>query len=182
MRCSSLITSLPTASKTVNLRPIRPDDQEFLCRLYGSTRTEELAAVDWPEHQKEAFLRMQFTAQHAYYQEHYPEASFQLLELEGRPAGRLYVQRWPEEIRLIDISLLPEHRNAGLGSSLLRELLAEARDSGRSLTIHVEKFNPALRLYERLGFVQKADRGVYWFLEWRAPVNVPQQTQEYPQP
>jgi ribosomal protein S18 acetylase RimI-like enzyme len=156
-----------TASKTITLRPIRPEDQEFLCALYASTRQDELAAVDWPAHQKEAFLRMQFDAQHKYYQEYYPEAAFQVILLDGQPVGRLYVQRWDEEIRLIDISFLPEHRGHGLGSSLLSGLMGEARSSGRSLTIHVEKFNPALRLYERLGFRQAADRGVYWFLEWR---------------
>lgn len=148
-------------------RPIRPQDQEFLGKLYASTRTEELAQVDWPEHQKEAFLQMQFAAQHAYYQEHYAEASFQVILLDGQPAGRLYVQRWDDEMRLIDIALLPRHRGSGLGTSLLRELQAEARRTGKRLTIHVEKFNPALRLYARLGFRQIEDRGVYWFLEWR---------------
>ena len=153
---------------------MRPEDQEFLCRLYASTRVEELAMVDWPEHQKEAFLRMQFNAQHAYYQEHYAEASFQVVELDGKPVGRLYVQRWPDEIRLVDISLLPETRGFGLGSTLLRELMDEAEASARPLTIHVEKFNRALRLYERLGFRQAGDRGVYWFLKW-SPSNTPSQ-------
>ena len=166
---------MTTSTKTtLRLRPMRPEDQEFLCRLYASTREEELSMVDWPEHQKEAFLRMQFTAQHAYYQEHYAEASFQVVELDGKPVGRLYVQPWPDEIRLVDISLLPETRGSGLGSSLLRELMAEAEASARPLTIHVEKFNRALRLYERLGFRQAGDRGVYWFLKW-SPSNIPSQ-------
>jgi ribosomal protein S18 acetylase RimI-like enzyme len=156
-----------TASKSeLKLRPIRSEDREFLCQLYASTREEELSLIDWPAHQKEAFLRMQFDAQHAYYQEHYAQASFQVIVLDGQPVGRLYVQRWPDEIRLVDISLVPSQRGSGLGSSLMRELMAEAESSGRPLTIHVEKFNRALRLYERLGFRQAEDRGVYWFLKW----------------
>ena len=173
---------MSTATKSVTLRPTQPQDEEFLCGLYASTRTEELAVVDWPAHEKEAFLRMQFTAQHTYYHESYAKASYQVILLDGQPVGRLYVQRWDNEIRLIDISLLPEHRNRGIGSSLLSELMAEARGSGRPLTIHVEKFNPALRLYERLGFRRSDDRGVYWFLEWRPDVNEPQNPKEPSKP
>lgn len=150
----------------LTLRPIRPEDDAFLFRVYASTRHEELAVVPWTDAQKEAFLRQQFGAQHAYYQEHYGQASFQVIEVGGQPAGRLYVDRLADEIRLVDIALLPEYRGAGHGSSLIQDLLDEARASGRKVRIHVEKMNPALRLYERLGFTIVEDKGVYWFLEW----------------
>ncbi len=140
--------------KAITLRPIEPDDEEFLYRVYAGTREVELAQVDWNAAQKEAFLRMQFTAQHQYYQEHYAGAAFQVILANGRPAGRLYVARWPDELRIVDIALLPEHRNAGVGTALLRELQAEATRAGKPLRIHVEIFNPARRLYERLGFVR----------------------------
>lgn len=152
---------------TITLRPVQPDDLEFLYRVYASTRQEELAPVDWSGEEKEGFLRMQFTAQHAYYQEHYADGQFLVVLVEGEPAGRLYVARWPEEIRLIDIALLPEYRGKGIGTGLLRDLFAEAEAAGKSVTIHVERFNPALRLYERLGFRCVADKGVYLFMEWR---------------
>ena len=158
---------MQSLTKNVTFRPVDVQDGEFLCALYASTRSEELAQVDWPEHQKEAFLHMQFEAQHWYHQEYYREASLQLILLDGKPIGRLYVQRWPGEIRLIDISLLPEHRGNGLGTGLLQDLQSEAAEACMCLTIHVEKFNPALRLYTRLGFRQEADRGVYWFLKWQ---------------
>ena len=151
----------------VTLRPVRPDDEELLCRVYASTRTEELAAVPWSEERKAAFLRMQFETQHRYYQEHYAGAEFSVVLAGGRPAGRLYVARWPEEIRLVDISVLPEHRGRGVGSKLLGDLLREGEEKGLPVRIHVERMNPALRLYERLGFRVAADRGVYLFLEWR---------------
>jgi len=151
----------------LTLRPVSPDDQEFLYRVYAATREEELAQVDWEVSQKEAFLRMQFNAQHAYYQENYREAAFQVILLEGEPVGRLYLHRRPQEIRIVDISLLPAFRGRGIGSTLLKEILAEGDRSGRVVTIHVERFNPALRLYTRLGFRQAADRGVYLFMEWK---------------
>ena len=121
--------------------------------------------MPWDDAQKDAFLRMQFDAQDAWWRENYADASFDVVLVGGEPAGRLYVHRGPSEIRIVDIALLPEHRGSGIGSSLLRDLLAEADESGKSVTIHVERMNPALRLYERLGFALAEDKGVYLFLE-----------------
>jgi ribosomal protein S18 acetylase RimI-like enzyme len=113
---------------------------------------------------------MQFAAQHAHYQEHYAGAAFDVILCNGAPAGRLYVARWPAEIRIVDIALLPEFRNAGIGTRLLRDLLAEGAAAGKRVSIHVERFNPALRLYARLGFqVAADDGGVYLRLEWTPP-------------
>ena len=151
----------------VTLRPIGEEDLDFLYRLYASTREEELAVVDWPAEQKEAFLRQQFAAQHAWYQEHYAGASFDVVEVAGRPAGRLYVARWERELRLVDVSLLPEHRGSGLGTALVSRVLAEAAAAGKPVTIHVERVNPAQRLYRRLGFTLLEDKGMYLLLEWR---------------
>ena len=140
---------------------------ELLCAVYASTRAEELAVTDWSAEQKAQFCRQQFTAQDAHYRTHYPTARFSVIEREGLPIGRLFVDRWEKEIRIMDIALLPEHRGAGIGTRLLCELQEEARAAGRALSIHVEKFNPALRLYERLGFRAKEDKGVYVLMEWR---------------
>lgn len=141
---------------------------EFLLRLYATTRAEEMAMVtDWTEEQKEWFVRMQFQAQHAWYQEHYGDATFDLILIDGAPAGRLYVHRRGNEIRLVDVSLVPELRGRGIGEALLRELMAEAETAGKPLTIHVEKYNPAMRLYLRLGFKPIEDRGPYDLMEWR---------------
>lgn len=152
----------------VTLRPIREEDLEFLLRLYATTRADEMAMVpDWSDEQKEWFVRMQFQAQHAWYQEHYGDASFDLVLIDGVPAGRLYVHRRAAEIRLVDISVVPELRGRSIGSALLRELMAEAEAAGKPLTIHVEKYNPAMRLYLRLGFKPIEDRGPYDLMEWR---------------
>jgi ribosomal protein S18 acetylase RimI-like enzyme len=151
----------------VQLRPITPEDAELLCRIYASTRTEELARVPWTPEQKAAFLRMQFEAQHAHYQQHYRGADF-LVVLRGElPVGRLYLHRSAGDLRIVDIALLPEHRGTGLGEALLRELQEEARASGRKLSIHVERLNRALGLYQRLGFRTVQDEGgVYLLMEW----------------
>ncbi|MBW8875466.1 MAG: GNAT family N-acetyltransferase [Acidobacteria bacterium] len=152
----------------VTFRPIAPDDMELLLRVYHSTREEELAMVmDWTAEQKDTFVQQQFNAQHAWYQDHYEGAQFDIILVDGVPAGRLYVHRRPREIRLVDITLLPEFRKGGIGTSLLRELLAEGETSDRPVTIHVEVFNPAMRLYERLGFRPIEERGPYRLMEWR---------------
>jgi GNAT superfamily N-acetyltransferase len=154
-----------SASTSARLRPATGADLPFLLRLYASTREEELAGVDWPAEQKEAFLRQQFEAQHAWYREQYAGASFDVVEVDGKPAGRLYVARWAREVRIVDISLLPAHRGRGLATALLRQLFAEADAAGKPVSVHVERFNPALRLYARLGFAFREDKGVYLLLE-----------------
>lgn len=150
------------------LRPARPEDLEFLFCLYASTRVEELAPVPWSPEQKTAFLRQQFEAQDSHYRQHYAGAEFLVIELDGAPVGRLYRLRMADEHRLMDIALLPQYRGQGLGTRLLREVMEAASQEGLPVRIHVEKFNPALRFYERLGFRVLEDRGVYWFME-RAP-------------
>jgi ribosomal protein S18 acetylase RimI-like enzyme len=154
-------------SGAVTLRPCRPDDEAFLYRVYASTREDELAPLDWDQAQKEAFLRMQFTAQHRFYHEQFPDAAYDLVLRDGQPIGRLYVDRRPDEIRILDIALLTEERQAGIGSALLRELLAEAAQARLPVRIHVELYNPALRLYRRLGFVDAGTTGVHLLMEWR---------------
>ncbi len=157
-----------TASPSdVGFRPIAPDDEEFLYRVYASTREEELARVPWDAAQKEAFLRMQYNAQHSYYQEQFADARFDVILSEGRPIGRLYVERLEDEIHIIDIALLPEHRGAGIGSGILGTLLEEAAGAGKRVRIYVERENPAMTLYQRLGFREIGDTGVYLLMECR---------------
>ena len=150
----------------VSLRPAGPSDDAFLLDVYASTRTDELAEVPWSDDQKRAFVALQFQAQQRAYRA-YEGATFDVIVQDGEPVGLLYVARWPAEIRIMDIALLPAHRNRGIGSQLIRDLQGEAAASGHPLTIHVERFNPALRLYERLGFQIAAERDhVYLLMRW----------------
>jgi len=120
--------------------------------------------VQWTEEQKRAFLEMQFHAQATHYATHYVGAEFLVIEENDAPIGRLYIHRQPHDIRIVDISLVPEHRGKGIGTQLLRQILDEAGST--PVTIHVEDFNPAMRLYERLGFRRIGSHGVYDLLEW----------------
>jgi len=153
----------------VRLRAATAADEDLLCRIYASTREAELALVDWSPEQKQSFVRQQFHAQDAYYRQHYPGAEFWVIERAGEALGRLYLHHRPREIRLMDIALLSVARGNKIGEGLLRGLMERAAREGKALTIHVEKMNRARHLYERLGFVVVADRGIYDFLEWRPP-------------
>ena len=152
---------------TVTLRPIKADDMEFLYRVYASTREEELSALPWNGDEKEAFLRMQFDAQHQHYQHHLSDAEFYVILVDETPAGRLYLDHRSDEIRIVDIALLPEHRGQGIGSGLLKEVLVEGERANLPVRIYVERSNRALRLYQRLGFRQIGDQGVYYLMEWQ---------------
>lgn len=152
--------------EAATLRPVTAEDRSFLEKVYASTRMEELSVTGWTPEQKSAFCLSQFNAQTNHYLLHYPNAEFSVIEHDEIPVGRLYVDRWTKEIRIIDISLLPKHRGKGIGSQFLRVLQQEASDSNRTLSIHVEKFNPARRLYERFGFQEIEDKGVYILMEW----------------
>jgi GNAT superfamily N-acetyltransferase len=155
-------------AEAITLRPVSEADESFLREVYSSTRTEELAQVPWDDAQKASFLRMQFDAQGRYYHEVYPNGAFDVILIDGEPAGRLYVNRGPDEVRIIDIAMLPAYRNRRIGTHLIGALQAEAALARKPLRIHVERFNPAMRRYERLGFQPIADRGVYLFLEWKS--------------
>jgi GNAT superfamily N-acetyltransferase len=156
------------APQGITLRPISADDMAFLYRVYAGTRAEELAVTDWSAAQKEAFLILQFEAQHRYYQEHYTGAAFQVILHDGQPIGRLYLAQWADELRIVDIALLAEHRGRSIGSAVLKAILDEGRRLTLPVRVHVERFNPALRLYTRLGFRQIEDKGVYYLME-RSP-------------
>jgi ribosomal protein S18 acetylase RimI-like enzyme len=158
------VKSAPRADPA--LRPATAADEAFLFRLYASTRAEELAATGWPAAQQEAFLRSQFAARAASYRASFPAAETRVILRGATPAGALIVHRTPEEIRLVDLALLPAHRGAGLGTRLLRALLAEAQASSRPLRLQVLKDNPAARLYARLGFHPTGNNGLHLRMEW----------------
>ncbi|WP_420967466.1 GNAT family N-acetyltransferase [Bradyrhizobium sp. B120] len=149
-------------------RRLTEADLPFLGRLYAATRAEELAPVPWSDADKAAFLDQQFRAQHAHYQHYYPNADWLMIARRDEDIGRFYLERWPSQHRIIDIAFLPEHRGKGYGEALLRDAMDEAAAAGKDVSIHVEKLNPAMRLYRRLGFVTEEDKGVYDLMRWRA--------------
>lgn len=153
-----------TQTTSITLHPATQDDLEFLYEVYASTRQDELAVTPWTEQQKADFLRFQFNAQHTYYQQNYAGAEFDVILMDGKPIGRLYVYRTPGEIRLMDMALLPEYRGRGIGSAFMQSLIDESKRRGVKIGLHVEQYNPAYRLYSRLGFREVEVRGIYVYM------------------
>ncbi|RMG86775.1 MAG: N-acetyltransferase [Chloroflexi bacterium] len=142
------------------------EDMAFLCQLYATTRDYELNLVAWSETQKAEFLSFQFEAQHKHYMSHWPDADYLIIEQDEQAIGRYYLHRRPDEFRLIDIALMPTHRNQGLGGAIMCQLLQEAQQAQLPVRLHVEYMNPARRFYARLGFYLVEDKGIYHFMEW----------------
>jgi len=151
----------------VAYRPAEDGDLPFLALVYASTRIEEVAQTGWSLDLQRQFLAHQFDAQHRHYRQHYPNAEWLVIERDGAAVGRLYIEEWPDQIRLIDIALLPDSRGAGVGGAILADVMDLATTAAKPLTIHVERHNPAMRLYLRLGFVAIDEHGVYDLMEWR---------------
>lgn len=164
------MTSNPTGDRAftgaVTLRASTDADYDFMRQLYEAGREDEMRHFPFDEQQKKAFLDQQFAAQYEHYRIHYPTCERNIIEAGGRPIGRLWVDEWSDQIRLVDVALMPEWRGTGVGTRLLRDLLDRATKTGKPVTIHVEAYNPALRLYERLGFQKVDTNGVYYLMKW----------------
>jgi ribosomal protein S18 acetylase RimI-like enzyme len=150
---------------TISLRPFRPEDQEFLFKLYAATRQQEISAWGWSTAQQDAFLRMQFNAQQRSYEMTYENAEHQIVMLDANPIGRIMVLRKPEAALLVDIALLPEYRGRGIGGELVRELIEQCNKDKVAVRLQVLKTNPAQRLYERLGFLRTGEDELYFQMQ-----------------
>ena len=150
------------------LRPVQDEDEMLLLEIYSSTRADEMALVPWDEAQKQAFLQMQFSAQQKHYRAYFPHATHEMILAEGQPVGRLYIDRRETEIRILDVTLLPQARGHGIGTQILPDIMKEADHRNQSCSIYVESFNRSLGLFQRLGFVKIEESGALWLMEWRA--------------
>jgi GNAT superfamily N-acetyltransferase len=153
----------------MRLRSVAAHDQEFLLAVYASTRAEELAQVQWEAGQQEAFVKWQFEMQRREYDARFPDAQYDVILIDDLPAGRIWIGRDSEQIRLMDIALLPQFQNRGAGTLLIRDLIEEARITNKHLRHMVFVLNNnADRFYERLGFVVIEDLGGYKHMEWKS--------------
>src|SRR2546423_5449619 len=116
---------------TITRRAVLESDQPLLFELYAGTRQAELSLVPWTNAQKQAFLQMQFAAQTEGYRNARPHATQDIICIDGRAVGRLYVDRLPDCLHIVDIMIAPEFRNAGIGSQVLKGILAEADRGGK---------------------------------------------------
>ena len=151
----------------ITLRPAEPDDEGFLLRVYAGTREPERCAGQWRDEEWGAFVRMQYEAQRRHYQAHFPDAEHRIILSNGEPVGRIWVLRAEDEIRLLDIAILPECQRRGIGTHLIRSLQTDARAACVPLRHSVELDNcRARRLYERLGFSAIETHGLHTLMEW----------------
>jgi GNAT superfamily N-acetyltransferase len=151
---------------SISLRPAATDDEQFMLEVFKSSRGDDLRELGWDEDRIGEFLDMQFEAQQRLYQSEYPRADDQIVLWEGDSAGRLIVERRDHEIRCVDVALLPAHQNSGIGAFLIRSLQDEAELADKPLRLRVIRFNRAVSLFERLGFVRTSETGTHFQMEW----------------
>ena len=154
------------------LRPVGAEDEPFLMRVYAGTRADELAVTKWDEVTRDAFIRMQYSAQARHYGAHWLDAEHAVVTVRqdgvALDVGRLWLDRRADAVHVLDISILPEWRSQGLGRRVLQHLMDEAKATSRTLTIYVEVGNTARHLYDRLGFQPDGQPdGVHQFMHWR---------------
>jgi ribosomal protein S18 acetylase RimI-like enzyme len=163
------MTKPSLSSNSITLRTVKPEDSSLLLEIYRSTRADELALVSWwTDEQKNAFVQMQSDAQHAHYRHTFPHAEYLVVLFDDRPVGRLYLAELDSELRILDLTLLPRERNAGIGSYLLKQLIGRSSKEHKPLSINVESFNRSLKLFERLGFSRLSENGIYILMQHTA--------------
>ena len=153
-------------AQKISLRPVTAGDEEVLLEIYKSSRGDDLRELGWTEDRVNEFLGMQYEAQKHFLTNEYKRADDELILFEAEPAGRLIVERREHEIRFIDLALLAEHRNSGIGTFLIRRLQNEARREEKPLRLQIIRFNRAVNLLERLGFARISETGTHFQMEW----------------
>jgi ribosomal protein S18 acetylase RimI-like enzyme len=151
---------------SVRTRPVLPQDDNFICEVYASTRADEMALIPWTEEQKDAFVQMQFKIRDQQYRAGYPDAITEIILCNDVPAGTMITLKTADAILLVDIALLAHFRGSGIGTTILHNLQKE----GKKIILHVLKSNPALNLYQRLGFVFKSEDALYMEMVWMPEV------------
>ena len=152
--------------QSISLRSVTADDEQLLLEIYQSSRGDDLRGLGWAEDRISEFLAMQYEAQQRFFESEYKRAADEIVLFEGKEAGRLIVERREHEIRLIDVALLSEHRNRGIGAFLIRKLQDEARREKKPLRLQIIRFNRAVNLLERSGFVRTSETGTHFQMEW----------------
>lgn len=154
------------SANSITVRPVAPGDEELLLKIYRSSRGDDLRGLGWDEDRISEFLEMQYEAQQHFHEREYKRANDEIILLAGEPAGRLIVERREYEIRCIDVALLPEHRNNGIGAFLISKLQDEAKSESKPLRLQVIRFSRAVNLFERTGFVRTSETGTHFQMEW----------------
>lgn len=165
---------IPCSAGRLTLRPETEDDLPFRFQLFIRSRPPEWDQVYLPVEQLTEVMNHQFWAQTQTYLSRFPEARFDIIELDGQPIGRIVVNRPGDRIHLVDQAILPQMRNQGLGTAVMHSLMGEAAAGDLFMTLKVSNANdPSMRLYSRLGFEVVGDELEYIEMTWRQPTNSP---------
>jgi ribosomal protein S18 acetylase RimI-like enzyme len=154
-------------NNSLTLRPATAEDAAFLLELYQSSRGEDLRELGWDEARILEFLRMQYEAQKTFEAQDYAQAKDQVILSSGERAGRLLVHSREHELRCVDLALLPQFRNRGLGTLILRRLQSDAVSAKKPLRLQVIRYSRAVSLFERLGFIRTSESGTHFQMEWK---------------
>lgn len=156
---------------TVRMRPVNETDDSFLYDVVSSTVRNQFKKMGGDIQIMEPLLRIQYENQTREYRKRFPQASHLIVTINNVDAGRIYLDRNSEEIRILDVTLLPEYRGKGLGAFILKMLEEEAAQNQLPIRIYVEEGNPSLRLFRRLGYQFQGKYGeVHNLLQWTPPL------------
>ena len=147
----------------VGFRQVEETDEPFLKKVFCELRTEDIAAWEGIDgHQKDFLLGMQFDSQKQHYARAFPHADHQIITWKDEPIGQLLTHESESEKWCVDITILSDFRNRGIGSHVLAKLVEESNRDGMTFCLDVAKTNPAVALYERFGLRIKTDLGSHW--------------------
>jgi len=153
----------------IHLRPQCAEDADFLFVLFCSAREADFALL--PQAQRESLLLFQCQAQARDYAARFPRSKHFIIEFGEQRAGRVLLNRGADELRVVDIAVVPELRGRGIATAVLKPLISEAEAAGIPVRLSVWHDNPALALYRRLGFRVRAESATHLELEWRPPTD-----------
>lgn len=157
----------PLLARGMAIRAEHEADLSVLRTMFRTQRWAEFAMLPWSDAAREAFIDQQFDAQRRHYMLSQEHLLFLVVTEGEHVIGRLYLGGdAATTVRLLDILLLPDRRRQGIGTVLIEALLAQAKVDGREVILQVDKNNPALELYGRLGFRAYGDTGIAWKMAW----------------
>jgi ribosomal protein S18 acetylase RimI-like enzyme len=157
---------MSTGQAAVTLRPECPQDESFIRNLILETIAAELGASAWPEPMRSHLLGVQYAGRRQSFRLTFPDAASYVIEAAGVDAGWAVVRDMPQEIFLAEIMVSPECRNRGIGSTVIRQLIAEAVTRRKPVRLTVNAMNyGAIRLYEKLGFRRMDGDEVRYLME-----------------
>ena len=164
------VIAIGSALGMLHLRPERDEDAPFRFKLFCESRPAEFALLQLDPAVFEQLMRFQFHAQTVTYRANFPDARFDIIERDRAPIGRIVVNRPGTMLHIVDQAIVPELRNRGLGTAIMKALMDEATRNGLPVRLKVASTNdPSMRLYRRLGFVPIRTEPLSIEMEWRAP-------------